>query len=765
MFNLGNLNDYEFELLAKDIMERLLNIELFTFSRGKDLGIDICNSTINPEVVIQVKHYSKSSFSDLLRSMKKEINHINSHNPNNYYLVTSMELTRQNKINLVSLFPNYMKDISFIIDKIMINAFLSKNTNEDIINRHYKLWLSSSNVLNLVYNQNVFIDCESFLYDVEKESSTFVETDSYKEAMNILNKNNIVIITGGPGVGKTTLSKMLVLNYAANDYQIRFTTNNNISDIKNVLSRERDKKELILLDDFLGQHYLKLSEDQPNEIKSLISFIKRSSSKLLILNSRITIINEARRRFINFNDLMSNNKENNLTIDLDKMSKYEKAKILYNHLYQSSIPPDFYSEIKKDKNYLNIVSHKNYNPRIVEYLTKPAQYKKLSPTNYVPYFLNKLDFPNDVWQDEFDNRLSEEDRILANTLYSLTDTSINKKYLEKAFNNRIRNIKFDSSLNQFQIALKRLTNSVFKLITDKGEILISPINPSVNDYLKDSLKSNPNEQIEIIKNAIYVEQVVKVPKNDESEHYIKKLLKDKDFFLMKTLENSPFYYYLSLIYDYSIFDKDIANFVQLSFSRIDENLNSSKSSEYSSLVLSLIKEDFFDYYELYKIIDEDIISYNILEPLDYQTLIDAFQVLNEKGIELCMLNLNSLLIEKTLDYVSDYGDDKLYDIVYNFTDSYEVFDEEDISSIIDSIWESLEQVLLDETIQLMEKYNLIYKELSISISNLDLADLKFYFDIEGAVRDIIKDDESSFFEDYLKKQKEEESLISEIFER
>lgn len=41
MFNYSNLNDIEFEELCKDIMQRKLNEELRTFSRGKDKGIDI----------------------------------------------------------------------------------------------------------------------------------------------------------------------------------------------------------------------------------------------------------------------------------------------------------------------------------------------------------------------------------------------------------------------------------------------------------------------------------------------------------------------------------------------------------------------------------------------------------------------------------------------------------------------------------------------------------------------------------------------------
>lgn len=52
-YNLNNLNDYEFELLCKDIMECKLDKKLYTFPRGKDQGMDICDSKYSPEIIIQ----------------------------------------------------------------------------------------------------------------------------------------------------------------------------------------------------------------------------------------------------------------------------------------------------------------------------------------------------------------------------------------------------------------------------------------------------------------------------------------------------------------------------------------------------------------------------------------------------------------------------------------------------------------------------------------------------------------------------------------
>ena len=47
-FQLDALNDYEFELLSKDILSRQLNTALYTYSKGRDKGIDISDSLVDP---------------------------------------------------------------------------------------------------------------------------------------------------------------------------------------------------------------------------------------------------------------------------------------------------------------------------------------------------------------------------------------------------------------------------------------------------------------------------------------------------------------------------------------------------------------------------------------------------------------------------------------------------------------------------------------------------------------------------------------------
>ena len=116
-----------------------------------------------------------------------------------------------------------------------------------------------------------------------------MKTKYYEEGRKLLEKEHMLMLLGDPGVGKTMLTKMLALAFAAEGYRIRYTTNGELADLKRALSADRERKELIVLDDCLGQHYFKMQETKENELLALVKYIMRNPAKLLIMNSRVTI--------------------------------------------------------------------------------------------------------------------------------------------------------------------------------------------------------------------------------------------------------------------------------------------------------------------------------------------------------------------------------------------------------------------------------------------------------------------------------------------
>ncbi len=375
MYNYSNLSDFEFEILCRDIMQKKLGIKLYTFQKGRDGGIDVTDDPKNKKVIIQVKHYINSKYSDLLGTLKKEVQKVKELQPEKYYICCALNLTAKNKRELYDMFSDYMESANDIMSLIDIDDFLECPENMDIVRKHYKLWLESTEILGEVFNQNVFIDCESLLYNIEEESRRFVETSCYYECLDILEKEKILLLLGMPGTGKT-------------------------------------------------------------------------------------------------------------------------------------VTADYYQDILKDFHYREIVKHNNYTPRIMEFVTREYNFKKVSSGHYYEYVLRCLDNPTEIWQDEFSEKLQQEDRVFLTTLYSLTDTSIDENVVKRAFNYRLSNNTIaDTSRNIWEDVLKRLEGAFIQIIEKNGKKEIGAINPSVNDFLRECLQKNDIEREYIRKNATEYEQI------------------------------------------------------------------------------------------------------------------------------------------------------------------------------------------------------------------------------------------------------------------
>ncbi|HGX1667066.1 TPA: AAA family ATPase, partial [Listeria innocua] len=294
MFNYKDLSDFEFEELCKDIMERKLSMNLRIYTSGRDRGIDLSDYEIPHQTIVQIKHYMNSTYSSLKTSLGNEIKKVEKLNPRSYYICVSKSLTEANTEEIYEMFANYMDSTNNIVDLKEIDAFLADESNSDILRKHYKLWLHSTGILSEIYNQNIFIDCEALLSNIDIEKNYFIQTNIYDTCFKHLMRDRIIFMTGAPGVGKTITSKMLLLECASKGYKVKYTTNANLTDIKRSLSADKNIKEIILLDDCLGQHYFKMNENKESELLSLIKYVQMNKKKKLIMNSRIAIFNEAR---------------------------------------------------------------------------------------------------------------------------------------------------------------------------------------------------------------------------------------------------------------------------------------------------------------------------------------------------------------------------------------------------------------------------------------------------------------------------------------
>lgn len=387
MLNYANLNDVEFESLCQDVMERILGVNLRRFAAGRDGGVDLTDDAVHKNIIVQVKHYQKSSTDALVRSLKSELPKISAYDPQKYYICCSKELSHNKVAELCQHFHTYMDSDRQIVTILEIDDFLKRAENQDILKKHFKLWIDDVGILQEIHNDDIFVDCEAFLDDVDELHKLFVRTSAFDRAQKALERNRTLCIIGDPGVGKSITSKMLVLYFAAQGYRVRYTTDvADLTVLKASLRRDPNIKEVILLDDCFGQAYFEMKTSQSSELISLIKYIKRHPKKILILNSRVTIFREAQERQRDLVRSLERSDFKVFILDMNNLSAIEKAKILYNHLAFSGIPDDYFEDIRTDNRYRKIITHQNYNPRIIEFVCNPTHYLKVPANCFIIIF-------------------------------------------------------------------------------------------------------------------------------------------------------------------------------------------------------------------------------------------------------------------------------------------------------------------------------------------------------------------------------------------
>lgn len=557
MLNYGNLNDVEFEYLCQDIMQKKLNTALHRFARGKDGGIDLADNVHSKNIIVQVKHYMASTVPQLIANLKEEVHKVAKLSPEEYYICCSKELSPQKVDEIYQLFSNYMGSTANIITLNEIDDFLNASENIEILKKHYKLWIESTGILQEISNTNVFVDCETLLADIESEKNLFVKTSAFNSALKCLQDNKTLFITGNPGVGKTITSKMLVLHFAALGYRVRFSTNvSDLDELKKSLSRNPDIKEIILVDDCFGQAYFNMKESQNAELLSLINYVNASPNKLLILNSRITILQEAKERKPELLRCFEGKQCKVYILDMTAIDIVEKAKIFYNHIAFNGMDKEYFAEIKKDKRYYNIIKHTNYTPRVIEFICNPSRYKDTLPGAYYEFAIQQLNNPREIWKDEYERRLDKVDRLLLLTLYSLSDSAVSEEKVKKCFEQRILcETDIDITVNQYEASLSRLLDGFVQLVSENGIKKLTMVNPSVNDYLDGRMNASDLEKQQLIDRVCSIQQKKRLMTEREFETFIELSLKNHEIkrylFDSESQKNAFIAYYVC---KYAIYD-------------------------------------------------------------------------------------------------------------------------------------------------------------------------------------------------------------------
>lgn len=205
-----------------------------------------------------------------------------------------------------------------------------------------------------------------------------------------MKEKHVIIISGEPGIGKTTLADNLCLFFVASEDFEFLDIEESLSEAEDVY--EKSKKQLFYFDDFLGSNYFEAIEHKKDShIVKFIDRIKNDKAKIFILTSRTNILNSG----ILHSTYLSNYKisKNEFMLTMSDFSKFDKAKILYNHIWFSNLKEEFINELYKEKRYMDIINHRNFNPRLIEFITDTDRVSIYNSSEYWEFIESTLKKP------------------------------------------------------------------------------------------------------------------------------------------------------------------------------------------------------------------------------------------------------------------------------------------------------------------------------------------------------------------------------------
>lgn len=516
----------EFENFCRDVLEiREPNIKFTTYKKGKDGGIDIKSTNSQLKIIGQCKLYHPQNYIGLLSSLKREVTKCKRQKPDRYLICTNIELSPSRAEEIKKLFGNFIINEEDIVDGIKLNKYLGQKEYEYLFKTYSKLLVPNFSSIELalekVINKKYYNKTKTFLKDISIKHKLFHNTEQLPHLIQKLEDDKVIILSGNPGVGKTTTA-MMIANYffTRKKCDVLYLEERDYPETL-VLAEEN---RLIIVDDFWGQNFspsIQKHSTFQRELQSIIKYFIHSSNSYLLLVSRDYVIKDALANAEYETETLIN--QSKYIIDITAFSFEDKLRIFLNHLFFYEYDLSYISRAKYDDGFEHLLNHPNYSPRHLDFFIKTYLHQEdQSSYHFYRLLRDYLEKPLAFWKDAF-GKLNPTAQLILLILLTSSDP-IGLEDLKLTFDNVQMEARLISNAEivpaDFRKELIKLEEFYISIDKDRhyNVSLVGFQSPGIKDYLLEFLRTDGYFWIKpIILNALFFNQLTFLFSTDDEE--------------------------------------------------------------------------------------------------------------------------------------------------------------------------------------------------------------------------------------------------------